>query len=328
MRAQSRMAPRTAPQILDRRLLAFAERHQDIASLAQLSALGLTEAHVRARLDAGLLHRQHQGVYSVGRRHPSRDGRWLAAVLACGDGAVLSHLSAAALHGILRTDRARVDVTMPTRNGPPSSRRIARHRPRRPLQPHEITTCRGISVTTVARTLLDLADLLDERALARAVERAEELRVFDLVAVEAVLVAHSGRRRAGRLVRALTTFDPAPTRSELERRFLVLCEEHDLPRPEVNAHLAGLEVDFHWPAHAFVVETDGFATHGTRAAFERDRRRDGQLALHGVTTQRFTHRQVTREPAFVAAVVRALLGLSEGGASGSCPAPRPGRARP
>ena len=302
------MAPRTAPRITDRRIIDLAQRHHDIVSLEQLRSLGVTPSGVRTRHDARLLHLQHRGVYSVGRRHATRYGRWLAAVLACGDGAVLSHRSAGAAWGVVRRDGARIDVTMPTRNGPPPGRRIARRRPRRPLQPHEVTTVAGIPVTTVAPALLDLADELDDRALAAAVERAEELRVFDLVAVEAVVGDHAGRRKTGRLVRALELYDPAPTRSELERMFLVLCAEEGIPRPQVNEDVAGLEVDFFWPQSAFAVETDGFATHGTRAAFERDRRRDGIMALAGVTCRRFTHRQVGRERGWVAAVVRAGLG--------------------
>jgi predicted transcriptional regulator of viral defense system/very-short-patch-repair endonuclease len=301
------MAPRTAPRITDRRIVEFAQRRHDIVTVEQLRSLGVTPSGVRTRHEARLLHLQYRGVYCVGRARPTREGRWLAAVLACGDGAVLSHRSAGALWGVVRTDRPRVDVTMPTRNGPPAGRRIARHRPRRPLEPHEVTTLRGIRVTTVARTLLDLADELDERGLARAVERAEELRVFDLVAIEAIVAAHAGRRKTGRLVRALERYDPAPTRSELERMFLALCAAEGIVRPRVNEVVAGLEVDFFWPGSGFAVEADGFATHGTRAAFERDRRRDGILALAGVTCRRFSHRQVRHELAFVAAVVRAGL---------------------
>jgi len=307
------VAPRTAPKIIDRRIVEFAQRRHDIVTVEQLRSLGVTPSGVRTRHEARLLHLQHRAVYSVGRKHPTREGRWLAAVLACGDGAVLSHRSAGALWGVIRVDGVRVDVTMPTRSGPPPGRRILRHRPRRPLQPHEITTLAGIPVTTVARTLLDLADELDDRALARAVERAEELRVFDLTAVEAVVGAHAGRRKAGRLVRALELYDPAPARSELERMFLALCAQEGIPRPQVNADVAGLEVDFCWAQRAFAVETDGFATHGTRTAFERDRRRDGILALAGVTCRRFSHRQVRRERAFVAAVIRAGLGEASAG---------------
>lgn len=198
-------------------------------------------------------------------------------------------------------------MTLPTRNGRRRRRGIAVHRPRRALAPHERTFVDGIWTTTVARTLLDVAATEDERTLRRMIERSEELRTFDLRAVEEVLAEHAGRRSALRLARALLAVEPAPTRSELERLFLDLCRDHGLPRPAVNAVVAGLEVDFLWPEVRLVAETDGFATHGTRAAFERDRERDARLALAGFAVRRFTHRQVTRDAPFVAQVVAASL---------------------
>jgi very-short-patch-repair endonuclease len=159
----------------------------------------------------------------------------------------------------------------------------------------------GLPVTTVERTLLDLATTLAPRRLAQAVEAAEARGLLD----HAKLVT-SHRAGAARL-RAATQAPPALTRSELEDRFLALCARHRLPRPRVNQRVGPFEVDFHWPADALVVETDGFATHRTRAAFEEDRRRDQVLAALGIHVVRVTHRQVTREAGRVAAVLRARL---------------------
>ena len=283
----------------------LAARHHDVLTRAQLLALGMTKGGIEVRVAAGRLHRQHRGVYAVGRRRLTRRGRWLAAVRAAGRCAVLSHFSAAVLWGLLTGDRPRVDVTLPWRNGRERRPGIALHRPVRPLGPEEVTVVEGIPVTTVARTLYDIAGSESPRRLRRAIERSVELRLFDLMEVEAIIARNPGRPNACRLVAALDLGDPAPTRSGLERRFLELCRTHGLPMPAVNAPVEGLEVDFWWPSAGLVVETDGFATHGTRAAFERDRRRDAQLALAGLTVRRFSHRQVTREPALVARVVSA-----------------------
>jgi very-short-patch-repair endonuclease len=301
------MAPRTPQQHIDRLVVELAARQHDVIALEQLRALGLENGAIDVRLAAGWLTPLHRGVFAVGRRRPTREGRFLAAVLACGPGAALSHRSAAVLLGLLPDDGVRVDVTIATRNGRRRRDGIAVHRPRRAPTDEEVTVVDGIPVTSWARTLLDLAAVVPQRRLARALERSEELRLFDLPTIEGLLAAHCGRRSAVRVVRALELWDPVPTRSELERMFFALCAEHGLPRPQVNTPIGDLTVDFTWPGSSLVVETDGYATHGTRAAFERDRARDATLALAGYVTQRFSRRQVKREPVLVAATVRARL---------------------
>ena len=305
---RSSVVPRTSTQELDRCMTELAAARHDVLTRAQLLALGMTPGGIDVRLASGRLHLQHRGVYAVGRRQLTRRGRWLAAVLAAGRGAALSHLSAAALRALVSDDRRRVDVTAASRSGRVRPG-IALHRPRTPLRPDEVTVVDRIAVTTVARTLYDIAGTESPRRLRRAIERSVELRLFDLMEVEAIMARNPGRPNACRLVAALDIGDPAPTRSELERRFLELCRTHGLPMPAVNAPVEGLEVDFWWPAAGLVVETDGFATHGTRAAFERDRHRDAQLALAGLTVRRFSHRQVTREPALVARVLTASFAV-------------------
>jgi hypothetical protein len=306
------MRPRTTSHLIDRRVAAFAEPRHDVLSYAQLLETGLRPGGIETRTASGRIHLVHRGVYAIGRRRLRREGVWLAAVLAGGPGAVLSQRSAAALWGLVPADGVRVDVTVPSRNGRSRRDGIAIHRPRVAPAEHECTVHDAIPVTTPARTMFDLAGVVSPTTLRRAIERSETLRLFDLRSVERVIAEHLHHPNARRLATALDLADPAPTRRELERLFLDLCRDHGLPRPEVNVLLAGLEVDFLWRAAALVVETDGFETHGTRAAFERDRKRDATLALAGIRVLRFTYRRVTREPASVAATVAAVLARTAG----------------
>jgi very-short-patch-repair endonuclease/predicted transcriptional regulator of viral defense system len=294
---------------VDRAIAALAARQYGLVTRRQLRGLGLGDTAVTKRAVAGRLHRVHRGVYAVGHRVLPPRGAWMAATLACGDGAVLSHASAAALWEIRPTSGV-VHVTVPTAGG--------RRRPglcvhRDPaLGAEEITTRAGIPVTTVARTLLDLAGTLPARALHRALDEAAVTRRLDLSRLDALLERHAGHHRAAKLRAALDSHRPGTTltRSELEERFLALCRAHELPQPAVNAAVARLEVDFLFAAARLVVETDGWRFHGTRAAFERDRRRDATLTLAGYRALRFTHRQLEREPDAVAATVAAALAAS------------------
>jgi very-short-patch-repair endonuclease len=166
----------------------------------------------------------------------------------------------------------------------------------------EVTRKDGIPVTTPARTLLDLAAGLPERELHRALDQAEIQALTDYPSLDALARARIGHRGAGELRRALTRHDAGATltRSELEERFLELCNAHHIPRPQVNVYAAGLQVDFLFAAARLVVETDGFRYHRTRAAFERDRERDQELAVAGYRVLRFTYRQIVEDAAVVA----------------------------
>jgi very-short-patch-repair endonuclease len=177
------------------------------------------------------------------------------------------------------------------------------------LDARDVTSVGAIPCTTVARTLVDLAGVVTRRELERACERAEQLRVFDLGALVAAL-DRAGPRPGVAALRSLLAegLGETHTRSELEERFLELCRSAGLPRPQPNAWLGVLEVDFLWSAQRLVVETDGRAFHGTPQAFERDRDRDRRLLLAGYRVVRFTWRQVTGTPEVVAETVRALLG--------------------
>jgi hypothetical protein len=253
----------------------------------------------------------YQGVYAVGHALLSVDGHRLAAVLACGPDAVLSHRSAAAHWGIRPDSRGRIDVTAPGRRGRRPSG-IDAHRASS-LLPIDRTVVRGVPCTTLARTLLDVAGVITLRELRNAMTQAEVARIFDLTAIQEV-IARSGRRRGvARLRLAIELHDPRDERPrrELERRFLDLCRRAELPLPEVNAPLSPgaipIEADFLWRDAGLIVETDGRATHGTAKAFEEDRRRDQRLKVAGWEVIRCTWRQVTGEPESLVLTIRTLL---------------------
>lgn len=278
----------------------------DVASRRQLVAAGVSDEAIRHRLRVKRFQELHAGVYKVGPGSPTPRARRLAAVLACGDRAVLSHRSAASAWGLRPSSSARIEVTVPHR-GPRRRNGITIHRTRR-LPADEIAVCDGIPCTNSARTLVDLAGIVPQRELARALERSVALRLFDLAAFERTLRRARGCRGT-HLVRTLLadlTDDPPFTRSELEGRFLELVAAAALPPPVVNGVVCGHEVDFHWPELRLVVETDGAETHATRPAFERDRARDLDLELAGWHVVRVTWRQVVFEPERVVALLRTL----------------------
>jgi hypothetical protein len=313
----------------DNELAALAATQHGVVSRAQIKACGLSDRAIVERVRAGRLHRIHRGVYAVGHTALGGEGRRLAAVLACGPAAVLSHATAASVWGLRQTDSARIDVTVPSgagRRGPA----IVRLRRRPGLIAADVTRKDGLPVTTVARTLLDLSATLRAKQLDRAVEQAEILQLLDVAAIDELLARERGRPGAARLSRALQVYAPEPaTRSQLEADFLTLVAAHGLPRPLVNQIIEGLEVDAHWPRALLVAELDGRRHHATTAAFERDRERDAALAAAGYTVMRFTWRRIQRDPAGVARDVReALSARSAAGTgrrsagTGSSPAPR------
>jgi predicted transcriptional regulator of viral defense system len=290
----------------DELIAALAGDQHGVVARRQLVALGLSLDAIDHRVAHDRLHRLHRGVYAVGHRALTRHGHWIAAVLAGGPDAVLSHRSAAALWGIRDTARSGIEITSPRqlRRRPG----IEGHEIR--LAPDEVTTHRNIPVTTPARTLFDLAGLLTEHQLARAAERAEALRLTSPTSLEA-LAARYPRRPGVPAIRALTITD-TPTRSVLERRFLSLLEAENLPPPLVNApvelpHADDPEADITWRDQRLIVELDGYETHSTRAAFERDRARDRALQAQGWRVIRITWRQLQEEPQTIAAQLRALL---------------------
>lgn len=301
------MDAETTQLTTDAIIAVVAARQHGLVAYRQLLAAGIGRGAIEHRIRTGRLIRVQRGVYAVGHVHESGLVRRMAAVLTCGDGAVLSHLGALA-HWELRGSSARkIHVTVPRRNASRSRAGIVVHRSL-VLPPSETATHRAIPVTSVARSLLDGAAILAPHALSRAVERCEILRLFDLAAVAHTLRLHPTHPGAARLRSAIELFcDDEITRSDLEAMMLGICEGHALPRPLVNHIVEGEEVDFFFREQRLVVETDGRETHLTRAAFERDRARDAHLAVAGHRVVRFTYRQVLRDQSAVAATLRALL---------------------
>jgi very-short-patch-repair endonuclease len=253
--------------------------------------LGLGARAVQQRASVGRLHRVHRGVYAVGHAALRKEGRWLAAVLACGPAAVLSHASAAAHWGLLQSEATRIDVTAPASRHGAAGLRLHRSRS---LDARDTANHEGIPITTVPKTLLDLAATVQPHRLERALAQAERLRLYDHNAIEDVIARANGHRGRAALARAIAR-EPKFTRSELEAWFLELVRDAALPEPLVNLSLTApdhprLEVDFCWPSHRLIVELDGWETHRTRAAFEADRRRDAALQAVGWRVLRFTRR--------------------------------------
>jgi very-short-patch-repair endonuclease len=281
----------------DEAIGALAGGQHGVVALRQLLDLGLSRAAVEGRVRRKRLLPLHRGVYAVGHPALTWRGHLVAAVLACGEGALASHRAAGALHGLVRSGR--IEVTAPRERRPRPG--ITVHRSRLTHE-DDRSLIAAVPVTSVARTLVDLADVLSEERLAKAIHQAEILRVFDLSALERAQERAGGRRGRHRLTRVLTAYRPEPhlIRSEAERRLKQLCESHSLPRPQFNVTVHGYEVDAYWPEHRLVVELDSWTHHGTRAAFERDRKRDADLHAAGITTVRFTHEQVTRREGWAA----------------------------
>ena len=287
-------------------IAALATRQHGVVARWQLFELGLAGGAIDYRISVGRLHIIYRGVYAVGRRDLTARGRWMAAVLACGKLAVLSHRSAGALWGFLGAGSFPIDVTVPGHGGAISDR-IRRHRVRL-LSPEDTTELDRIPVTTVARTLFDLAEMLDLARLERAFEAAERHELLDMRAVALTAERNPGRR-AHRGLRALlpSLAAPEPTRSELERLFSRVCRLAGLPLPRVNVRVEGLEVDALWPDQRLIVEVDSWQFHRTRAAFERDRARDSGLLVAGYRVVRVTYRRLRDQPEAVADTIHRLL---------------------
>jgi very-short-patch-repair endonuclease len=286
----------------------LAGRQHGVVTRSQLLAHGIGRGAIDWRVGAKRLHVVHQGVYAVGYRRLTQRGWWMAAVLACGPDAVLSHRAAAVLWGILEGDPARADVTVPCKRRGRAGIRLHRA----VVAADERTVHAGIPVTTVARTLLDLAAVLQLHELRRALERAEALGLADRTPLAALVDRHRGRRGIARLRVAIGDgVRRVVTRSELERRFLSFLEQSGLPRPETNVRLdvAGesMEVDCVWREQRVIAELDSRAWHLTAEAFERDRERDRRAQAAGWRPIRITARALAEEPSALVAVVRALL---------------------
>jgi very-short-patch-repair endonuclease len=283
----------------------LARRQHGVIARRQLLDAGVSSAAIGRLIASGWLARLHAGVYAVAGQPPTRHARWMAAVLAGGPFALLSHSSAGVLWNIVEPVPGPVHIT--ASGGSHRRRGIVFHR-RADLDLPGVVH-KGIPVTTPSRTLIDLAATMSARRLRQAVEATDRHRLLDVTELSRLLEASSGRKRTGRLASLLADHRPLPeTRSELERRFLRLCRHAGLPPPAVNVPVAGLEVDFLWPEARLVIELDGYAFHRDRASFERDRRRDAILQLAGYRVLRVTHRRLVEEAASVVAELRTIVG--------------------
>lgn len=291
----------------EERIARFAARQHGLVTRAQLFEAGLGRGGLQRRLQSGRLRVAQRGVYRVGPLASPHE-REMAAVLACGPDAALSHRSAAGWREILppRGRSAPVEVSV-----------RSRRRRRRPdvraysspgLRDDEVETWRGIAVTTVTRTILDLAGVVRRSRLEQAVARAEREGLTSLEKLERMIERHPGRPGIGAL-RAVVEQEGGPRlgRSDPEMALLALLDRGGLPRPEANVHLLGYEVDMLWRAERLVVEVDGFRYHSSRRSFEADRRRDGHLWAEGHHVLRVTWKEITREPeATLVRIARAL----------------------
>jgi very-short-patch-repair endonuclease len=290
-------------------LARIAAGQHGVVSRAQVLALGVGSSYVTRLLAGGRLHLLHRGVYAVGHRGITERGRWTAAVLAAGEGAVLSHISAGLLWGIIDLDTVLIHVLVPGRG---TLRRpgIVIHRTRDLPTMHRIERY-GIPVTNVDRTLLDLAAMLPPDRLGYAVEAAGRFGRLELPALVALCDASPGRRGAGTLRRIALGVPSAlrRTKSPPETAFLRLCAGHELPEPLVNTILCGYEVDFLWPGPRLVVEVDTYTYHRSWAQRQRDLERDADLKTRGYDVLRFSRERIERDGPTVAAQVATVLGL-------------------
>ncbi|MDQ6835100.1 MAG: endonuclease domain-containing protein [Actinomycetota bacterium] len=246
-------------------------------------------------MTAGRLLRLHRGVYAVGHQRLSVRGRWMAATLACGRGALLSHGAATALWGLRASGGGLIDVTSTARH---QAAGIRCHRAR-VLHPDDCAQIDAIPTTSLARTLLDQAARLHLQRLRTMLEAAQHQEIIDVAAIQALLARSNGHRGTAALKRAVAALaDQAPwTQSELERRFLELIRAAGLPEPQLNVVVDGYVVDCFWPQANLIVELDGYGFHRSRRSFEEDRARDTVHTLAGRRTLRVTPRRVTAQEA-------------------------------
>lgn len=280
------------------------ERQHGAIARWQLLELGLTPSAIDHRIVSGRLHPVWRGVYAVGRPQLTREGWWMAAVLACGPRAMLSHSSAAALWGIAKPRKRVIEVTVPahlrrTRSGI--------HVYRRDLRRADVTTQLGIPVIAVVPTLVDLASQLHRDALEAAISEADRRGLTDPEQLRVALDTMPRRRGVGTLRRTLDRRTFRLSDSWLERRFLAIVRRAGLAIPETRRYENEFRVDFFWPQLGLVVETDGLRYHRTPAQQTKDRLRDQQHTAAGLTPLRFTHEQIRYEPAYVEATLKRVV---------------------
>jgi hypothetical protein len=285
-------------------LAAAARVQHGVVSLGQLRRLGYAEGTIKEMMKTGRLHPISRGVYGVGHEVIQRHGQCLSAVISCEEGALLSHRSAAWLWGLTKRFAVPIEVTA---TSPRRNRDEIRVHSAEVLIDSDHASFEGIPVTAVPRTLLDFASV-DPFFLDHALERAYRLGLLDLIAIDTLISRSRGFRGVARLRTALEAYRaPAFLRSRLERRFLQLVDDHDLPRPSMNFFIEGCELDAYWPAERFAVELDTYDYHGSPKSFEEDRIRQENLKLAGIELTRITGTRLDREPGKVMQRLTRLL---------------------
>ena len=288
---------------VERQIARIAGRQDNVITGGQLRTAGLGRGAIDHRVKAGTMQRLHTNVYLLGPAPPTPMAIARAAAIACGADAVVSHRSAACLYGLLTDQGGDVDVTVAGRN-PGQRPGIRRHRVAQ-LPRQDVRTMRGLRITSVARTICDLAATESARDTEQAFQEALYREIVTDKALKAVL-DREPRRRGAPIIRTLIK-DPRLTRSERERRMLRLIDAAQLPKPLTNVPLHGHKADLYWPRHDLVVEFDGWDAHGHRLAFEQNRKRDQVMLAAGIRVMRVTDRHLTDEPiAVVARIAQAL----------------------
>lgn len=300
-------SPRGPQLRSDHRLAELAGRQHGIVAARQLLALGFTRMAITSRLDQGRLHELHRGVYAVGHQALTQEGWWLAAVLAAGPDAVLSHRDGLALWDVAKFRFDEIEVTVPGL-GSRSRRGIKFHRTRR-LDPLDRAIVRGIPVTSLARTLLDAAGVIAPRHLRQAYLEAGRRGLLDADDLARVVTEYKGKRGIGQL-RNLLAADNSTlvrTRSQLEVAFFDFCREEALPEPLSNHRVHGYELDAYWPDARLAVELDSWEFHQGRGAFERDRRKVADLKMFDIDVVPVTDQRLKGERGKLAAILRETL---------------------
>lgn len=293
---------------IEREIRALARRQNGVVTWWQLLEAGLTPAAIKSRADRGYLHRLHRAVYAVGDPALLPLAAQSAALLSVGGQAVLSHRSAAAIWCLAESVPGPIDVSVASGNPRPRGH-VRIHRVNA-LNQIDIALKSHLRLTAPARTVVDFAGEARLAELERALSEARALRLVNDTQLDRALnrapANHPGAAKLKGLLR-----HPAGqtmTRSKLERDFLRLIEAAGLPTPKVNSRLHGFEPDFFWPHHQLVVEVDGYGFHGSRPAFEKDRRRDQAFAAAGIRVLRATELQIDREPIGLAVRIAQALG--------------------
>ncbi len=292
---------------VDHAIARLAARQHELVERDQLRALGLTPRQIDYRLQVGRLHRRHRTVYVVGSPKLTLEGERLAAVLAAGPGAVLSHAAACHHWRLLRHRPPHLDVTVRTPGGRSTKGLVIHRHPT--LRPQDTTTRLHIPVVRPARAILDLAQTSPRALIIQAIDEAHVQRLARGPHLNAVVAAYPRHPAAHVLKDIVTTHigGSTLTDTDLEDLFLEICRKHGLPQPATQHRIGRLTVDFAFPDARIAIETDGGKYHGTPAAVRRDHRRDSYVIRKGWQVLRFSDEQIEHQPEVVAATVLAAL---------------------